>query len=77
MNKIEIEIPSGKEVDWELSAKQKQIVLKDKQLTYEDVCKKLFKNGYCYTDAYGVIIADGHNPVFVIEPNTAPASPCR
>jgi len=30
MNKIEIEIPVDKEVDWEASAKQKQIVLKDK-----------------------------------------------
>lgn len=71
MNKIEIEIPVGKEVDWEASAKQKQIVLKDKQLAYEDVCKELFKNGYCYTDAYGRIMADGHNQVFLIEPNTA------
>ena len=71
MNKIEIEIPVGKEVDWEASAQQKQIVLKDKQLTYRDVCKKLFKNGYCYTNAYGGIMADGHNQVFVIKPNTA------
>lgn len=71
MNKLEIEIPDGKEVDWEASAQQKQIVLKDKQLTYEDVCKELFKNGYCYTDAYGRISADGHNQVFLIEPNTA------
>lgn len=71
MNKIEIEIPVGKEVDWEASAKQKQIVLKDKQLTYKDVCNKLFKNGYCYTDSYGKINTDGHNQVFLIEPNTA------
>lgn len=53
MNKIEIEIPVGKEVDWEASAKQKQIVLKDKQLTYEDVCNKLFKDGHYYTDDDG------------------------
>lgn len=53
MNKLEIEIPVGKEVDWEASAKQKQIVLKDKQLTYEDVCNKLFKGGHYYTDEDG------------------------
>lgn len=53
MNKLEIEIPVGKEVDWETSAKQKQIVLKDKQLTYEDICNKLFKNGHYYTDPDG------------------------
>ncbi len=55
MNKIEIEIPVGKEVDWEASAKQKQIVFKDKQLTYEDVCKELFCNGHYFTDANGDI----------------------
>lgn len=53
MNKLEIEIPVGKEVDWEASAKQKQIVLKDKQLTYKDVCNKLFKGGHYYTDEDG------------------------
>jgi hypothetical protein len=71
MNKIEIEIPNDKEIDWEASTKQKQIVLKDKQLTYRDVCKKLFKNGYYYTNTYGWIMSDGFNPVFAIEPNTA------
>lgn len=55
MNKLEIEIPNDKEVDWEASAKQKQIVLKNKQLTYEDVCKKLFKNGYWYAYAYEIL----------------------
>lgn len=50
MNKIEIEIPAGKEVDWETSAKQKQIVLKDKQLTYEDVYIKLFDKGLYFID---------------------------
>ena len=34
MKKLEIEIPNDKEIDWEASAKQKQIVFKDKQLTY-------------------------------------------
>lgn len=53
MNKLEIEIPVDKEVDWETSAKQKQIVLKDKQLTYEDICNKLFKYGHYYTDEDG------------------------
>lgn len=71
MNKIEIEIPVGKEVDWEASAKQKQIVFKDKQLTYEDVCKELFKNGYCYTNAYGETMANGHNQLYITESNTA------
>ena len=53
MSKLEIEIPVDKEVDWEASAKQKQIVLKDKQLTYEDICNKLFKDGHYYTDEDG------------------------
>lgn len=60
MNKIEIEIPNNKEIDWEASAKQKQIVFKDKQLTYENMCKELFKNGYCYADPYE-ILANGIN----------------
>ena len=46
-NELTIEIPDGKIVDWEESKKQNKIVLKDKRLTYEDVCKKLF-NKYCY-----------------------------
>lgn len=71
MNKIEIEIPVGKEVDWEASAKQKQIVLKDKQLTYEDVCKELFKNGYYYIDLYSNIQADGCCQSHIYESNNA------
>ena len=55
MNKIEIEIPVSKEVDWETSAKQKQIVLKDKQLTYAAVCDKLFEKGHYYIDSTGDI----------------------
>ena len=43
-NELTIEIPNDKVVDWEESKKQNKIVLKDKQLTYEDVCDKLFKN---------------------------------
>ncbi len=60
MNKIEIEIPKGKEIDWQESAKQEKIVFKDKQLTYENMCKELFKNGYCYAYAYE-ILANGIN----------------
>lgn len=71
MNKIEIEIPNDKEIDWEASAKQKQIVFKNKQLTYEDMCKELFKTGYCYTDGCGRVKADGRNERYVDEPNNA------
>ena len=59
MNKLEIEIPNDKEIDWEASAKQKQIVFKDKQLTYEDVCKKLFTDNYWYLSNYGTILKNG------------------
>jgi hypothetical protein len=55
MKKLEIEIPVDKEVDWEVSAKQKQIVLKDKKLTYKDVCKELFKNSHYFIDNTGEI----------------------
>ena len=48
MNKLEINIPNGMEIDWQESAKQEKIVFKEKQLTYEDVCKKLFsEEHYC------------------------------
>jgi len=40
-NESTIEIPNGKIVDWDESKKQNKIVLKDKQLTYEDICDKL------------------------------------
>lgn len=57
MNKLEINIPEGMEIDWEASAKQKQIVLKNKykQFTYKDVCEKLFKNGHYFMDKVGLI----------------------
>ena len=58
MNKDEltIEIPNGKTVDWDESKKQNKIVLKDKQLTYSDVCRKLFLGyGWFFTDAEGDI----------------------
>jgi hypothetical protein len=71
MNKIEIEIPVDKEVDWEASAEQKQIVFKDKQFTYEDMCQKLLKGTYCYVGAGGYIWADGKNENCRIDPNNA------
>lgn len=55
MKKLEIEIPNNKEIDWEASAKQKQIVFKDKQLTYEDVCEELFAKEHYFMDANGDI----------------------
>ena len=55
-NELTIEIPDGKIVDWEESKKQNKIVLKDKQLTYSDVCRKLFLGyGWFFTDAEGGI----------------------
>lgn len=51
-NELTIEIPDGKIVDWDESRKQKKIVLKDKQLTYEEICEKLFKDDH-YIIAYG------------------------
>ena len=55
MNKLEIEIPEGKEIDWQESAKQEKIVFKEKQLTYKDVCEKLFEKGHYHTNDDGNI----------------------
>ena len=56
MNTLEIEIPEGKEVDWKESEKQNRIILKDKQLTYKDICKKLFVNKeFFFTNNTGII----------------------
>ena len=53
---LTIEIPDGKIVDWDESKKQNKIVLKDKQLTYSDICRKLFVGyGWFFTDAEGGI----------------------
>lgn len=60
MNKIEIEIPNDKEIDWETSAKQKQIVFKNKQLTYEDVCTQMFNSECWYLDSSGRILHANH-----------------
>ena len=43
------------EIDWQESAKQEKIVFKEKQLTYKDVCDKLFAKGHYHTDANGSI----------------------
>ena len=56
-NELTIEIPDGKIVDWDESKKQNKIVLKDKQLTYADVCKKLFDKEYYLIGGDGVIRA--------------------
>lgn len=71
MKKLEIEIPVDKEVDWETSAKQKQIVLKDKQPIYEDICKELFKENYFYITNYGTILHNGTIDVHIYESNNA------
>jgi hypothetical protein len=55
MKKLEIEIPNNKEIDWEASARKKQIVFKDKQLTYKDVCEELFAKEHYFMDANGYI----------------------
>ena len=57
-NELTIEIPNDKIVDWEESKKQNKIVLKNKQLTYEDICKKLFNGKKYYTDSSGEIRSD-------------------
>lgn len=71
MNKIEIEIPNGKEIDWEASAEQERIVFRDKQLTYEDMCQKLFKGTYCFIDVCGQIVEYGRNENCRIHPSNA------
>ena len=56
MNTLEIEIPEEKEIDWKESEKQNRIILKDKQLTYKDICEKLFKyKEFFFTNNTGVI----------------------
>ena len=69
-NELTIEIPNGKIVDWEESKKQNKIVLKDKQLTYEDVCKKLFNGETYYTNTNGKICS-ADIAQYVTDPNNA------
>lgn len=54
-NELTIEIPDGKIVDWDESKKQNKIVLKDKQLTYKDVCEKLFSEHCYFINSSGII----------------------
>ena len=70
MNTLEIEIPPDKEIDWKESEKQNKIVLKDKQLTYEDVCKKLFNDETYYTNTNGKICSSNITQ-YVTDPNNA------
>lgn len=48
MNNIEIEIPNNKEVDWEESKKQNKIILKDKQLTYNEIRSEVLKGTFYF-----------------------------
>jgi len=54
-NELTIVIPDGKTIDWDESKKQNKIILKDKPLTYKDICEKLFENEYFYIGADGTI----------------------
>lgn len=69
MRKLEIEIPNDKEIDWEASAKQKQVVFKDQQLTYGDVCRILFKEEHYFIGINGNIYSTNS-----IDPNPNNAS---
>lgn len=73
-NELTIEIPDGKIVDWDESKRQNKIVLKDKQLTYEEMCDKLFpKSGtYYYVNNHGNINSASSicNP-YISNPNSA------
>ena len=72
-NELTIEIPKGKIVDWDESKKQNKIVLKDKQLTYEDICKKLFPaNNFYYINENGKIVKSGAGTrPFLLDANNA------
>ena len=71
MNKLEIEIPNDKEIDWEASARQKQIILKDKQITYENICTQIFASGCWYLDSSGNISYTKHPSDAKNDPNNA------
>ena len=72
-NELTIEIPNDKVVDWDESKKQNKIVLKDKQLTYEDICKKLFPvNNFYYINENGKIVKSGAGTrPFLLDANNA------
>ena len=64
-NKLTIEIPDGKIVDWDESKKQNKIVLKDKQLTYEDICEKLLsEKSYFITNESTIHPTFAKNQIF-------------
>ena len=73
-NELTIEIPEGKIVDWDESKKQNKIVLKDKQLTYSDICRKLFSKlrTYYFVNNHGNIYSASSicNP-YISNPNSA------
>lgn len=57
---LTIEIPDNKIVDWDESKKQNKIVLKDKQLTYKEICEKIFStNNFYYINENGRIVKSG------------------
>ena len=70
-NELTIEIPDGKIVDWEESKKQNKIVLKDKQLSYEEVCKKLFWDGSYFIGVSGSINKSRIAVCAMTDPNNA------
>lgn len=70
-NELTIEIPNNKVVDWEESKKQNKIVLKDKQLTYSDICKELFNGGIYYINTNGEIYCSANIIQHVTDPNNA------
>lgn len=70
-NELTIEIPNNKVVDWDESKKQNKIVLKDKQLTYDDICKELFSKEYYYICGSGEIVGSFCSPRFLSDVNNA------
>ena len=58
-NELTIEISNKKLVDCDESKKQNRIVLEDKQLTYEDICKKLLGDDFYFIGNSGNIIFGG------------------
>ena len=75
-NELTMEVPEGKIIDWDESKKQNKIVLKDKQLTYEEICEKLFpKSGtYYYVNNHGNIIGNISTASSIYNPNSASTS---
>lgn len=76
MNKIELNIPEGFEIDMEKSNLPKGIIefkpVERKKLTYEDVAKELFNENSYYTNAKGKIF-QYNQPIeqYLSDPNNA------